>query len=761
MAIAEPPSRLEEAARRAAERGDDADVDAAGLAATAGAEGPPGVAEPATDVDENPLRHTIAVLCPTVAAVALVAGIFSGVSPRVYAVLAAILGGLLAYTGQRFKNAFLSNLMVVLGIFVVGLLPAILEGGPGALGNLGSLLSHAAAQAHLVRPPVSLTPGFAALLGWISAAVGFAAVWAAVVIRRPAIAMLLPLPVAAVAAISVPKGEQIIDGLVVVALFGIGLGILSGDRRSSGEAGLPLAYELRRAAKAVPVLGAVVGLMLVLALNTTFLFPHPAIDPTLQAQRPKTAPLSSVPDTDLFDVKSSVTGPWVVGALDVYDGNDWLLPAFSDSQLNDLPASGVINSQFKPDVVATFTIRNQTGAVLPGLPNMCCINASGPRLNYDAHSGNIRLVEGEISNGFSYRVGAAGVPDIASLQKIKTFPADVQKYTQMPAMPAPVKSLIDQAPNTSPWDRFDFLRKWVLANVIADGLGTPVSIPPSRAAQVISDKKGSPYEIVATQVMLARWAGVPARIGYGFDGGTKVGDHLEVHPKDGTAFPEVFFTGHGWIPVIGTPQHAQASENSDPRFQQITPGVLPAPDIAVPLFLPAILPADSTFLDQLRSGVLTAVVVIVVLALLYFSFPRLHKAVVRARRRASSRAGGPRARIVQAYAEWRDVLTDLGYQYPSDTPIMLLRHFPDDEEHAELAWLVTRALWGDLQSTVDDDLAADADELSKTLRRRVMQAQPITVRVVAGMSRLSLRHPYSRDELASSSRSGRKHDVAA
>ena len=760
MAVAEPPNRLEEAARRAAEQGDYDSENGAPLAAPSEGVAPEGAAAEPAELDENPLRHTIAVLCPTVAAVALVAGIFNGLSPRGYAILSAILGGLLAYAGQRARNALVSNLIVVVGIFIVGVLPAIAEGGFGALFNLGTLLSHAASQAHLVRPPISLTPGFAALLGWICAGVGFSAVWAAIVIKRPAIAMLLPLPIAAVAAISVPKGEQIIDGLIVVALFGIGLGILSGDRRATGEAGLPIAYELRRAAKALPVLAGVVGLMLLLALNTGFLFPHPAIDPTLQAQRPKTAPLSSVPDTVLFEVKASVTGPWVVGALDVYDGQDWLLPAFSDSQLADLPSSGVVDSQFKPDIVATFTIRNQTGAVLPGLPNTCCINASGPRLNYDAHSGNIRLVEGEISSGFSYKVGAAGVPSVASLQKIKTFPSDTLRYTQMPPAPSAVKSLIAQAPNSSPWDRFDWLRRWVLQNITASGLGTPVSITPDRVSDILGKKEASPYEIVATQVMLARWAGIPARIGYGFDGGTKVGDHLEVHPKDGTAFPEVFFPGHGWLPVIGNPQHAKPSENSDPRFQQLTPGVLPSNDISVPLFLPAIVAPDSTFLDQLRAGVITVVLVIAILVLLYVSYPRVRKSIVKARRRAAARAGGPRPRIVQAYAEFRDVLTDLGYQFPSDTPIMLLQHFPEDEEHAELAWLVTRALWGDLQSGVDDELAADAEELSRTLQKRVLQAQPITVRVVTSLSRLSLRHPYSRDE-AELAELRRRHDAAA
>lgn len=717
-------------------------------------------AEEDIELDENPLRHTLAVLCPTVAAGVLVGGIFSGLSPRGYAVLAAILGGLVAYGAQRARNAIASNVAVIFGILVVGILPALAVGGFGATLDLGNLVTHATAQAHLVRPPISLTPGFAALLGWIMAAVGFSAVWAAIVLRAPSIGMLLPLPVAAVAAISVPKGEQVIDGLIMVALFGIGLGILSGDRQSTGDSGLPVTYELRRAAKAVPVLAIVVGGMLLLALNTTFLFPHPVIDPTLQAQRPKTAPLSSVQDKVLFNVQSTVSGPWVLGTLDYYNGTDWLLPPFSQNQLHDVPSSGEVDANFKSGVTATFTVRGLGGAVLPGLPNTCCILANGPKLAYDAHSGNIRLVEGEIPANFQYKVGASAVPDVASLQQIKSFPGAYKRFTAMPAAPAAVRDLLAQAPNTSPWDRFDYLRKYVLQNVTAAGLGTPVSITPQRAQEILTKKEGSPYEMVALQVMLARWAGVPARIGYGFDGGTKVGDHLEVHPTDGTAFPEVYFPGHGWLPVIGQPAKAKASENSDPRFLQFKPGVLPSNDIAVPLFLPVILPPDSIFLDQVRAGVLTAAGVLLLLATLYFSFPLALKAFIKARRRAAARAGGPRARVVQAYAEWRDALTDLGYRYASDTPIMLQQHFPDDEEHAELAWLVTRALWGDLQDNIDAGLAEDAEELSKTLRRRLMQAQPITVRIVAALSRLSLRNPYIREDLDAVD-TRRKHDVAA
>jgi hypothetical protein len=74
---------------------------------------------------------------------------------------------------------------------------------------------------------------------------------------------------------------------------------------------------------------------------------------------------------------------------------------------------------------------------------------------------------------------------------------------------------------------------------------------------------------------------------------------------------------------------------------------------------------------------------------------------------------------------------------------MYLDRFVEDPEHTELAWLVTRCLWGDLQSSLSDEHATMAEELSRALRRRLAQAHPAPVRAIGVVSRLSLRHPYA------------------
>lgn len=703
-----------------------------------------------------PLRHAIAALCPALGAAVVVGGLFDGyVGPRGYAIAVVILAGLLAWSARRLNHPVFTNLAILAGLVVIGLLPAVAVGGPGVVGDLNSLVKHALAERNLVRPPVQLTPGFAAILGWVMAAVGFVSVWTATAIRRPSLGMMMPLAVAGVAAIGLPSDSsdrvlQVGSGMVVVVLFAIGLGVLSGDRESSGEQGLPIGYELRRSLKVLPLLAVVTGALIGVS-QTNLLFPHSLINPEEQAQKPKTEPLSSVPDRVLFEVRSTVTGPWVLGTLDVYDGTDWRLPAYAEASLVPLPQSGVVDSSLHPAVRAQFTVRGLGGAILPSLPNTTNIIASGPVLNYDRRSGNIRLVDGEFSNGYQYTVAAAGVPSVQDLEK-ENGPASgfYARFTQIPPAPPAVRDLLARAPHTSKWAEFDYVRNYVLQTISASGPGTPVSIPVDRVQEILgSSKEASPFELVAIQTMLARWIGIPARIGYGFDGGEKVGDHLEIHPRNGAAFPEVYFSGHGWLPVIGIPQHAKASSTSDPRFEQFLPGVLPSSDIAVPLFVALILPPDVLIYEQIRNAVLLAIGALLVVGLLYALWPLGVKWLARYRRRAAAAAAGPRARIINAYAEWRDALSDYGYQHFTDTPIMLLRRFADDDEHAELAWLVTRVLWGDLQ---DDqaaaDFAADAEELSRVLRRRLGSAHPITVRIVAALSRVSLKHAYAADVAA-------------
>ncbi|MGH8993421.1 MAG: transglutaminase domain-containing protein, partial [Acidimicrobiia bacterium] len=696
--------------------------------------------------ERSPVRMAVAMAFPTLAAAVMAGGVFIGFDARIYAAVAGLAGVALAVVAARLRSPVGANLVIIGGLFAIGLL-MVVPAGPGEVAAVRKLAAQAAASGDVLRPPVELNAGWQAILGWLMGIVGFAAAWLAVVVKRPSLGLLLPLPVAAIAGISVPEVDQVASGLVVLVLFGIGLGVLSGAQanESAGEEGqLPRGYEVRRALRAVPLLAVVTAGLYGLA-QTDFLFPDPAIDPAQEPQKPKTVPLSDVADRVLFTVEAQISGPWRVGSLDVYDGRDWRLPAFSESELADVPRSGIVNNDLAPGVRATFNVAGLGGTVLPGLPNTVGIVAEGPKLAYDARSGSIRVAQGQIQAGLRYTVAAAALPRVADLRQVTApVPKALVRFTEIGPPPPAVVDLLAQAPKTSKWDQFDFLRTWILSNVTATGTGVPKSVPAERIQDMISgSKEGSPYEIVAAQAMLARWAGIPSRIGYGFDGGELIDGKLEVRPRNGASFPEVYFPTHGWLPVIGTPTKAKPTVGGDASTQQQDPSVLPSDEIQVGLFVPVLVPPDSVLFEQVRQVVLIAIPALLLLFAAYVCFPALRKALARGRRRKSARAAGPRARVALAYAEWRDLATDYGYRHDTDTPLMFLDRFAVDAEHTEMAWLVTRGLWGDLEHSLDDEMATWAEELSRALRRRLGQAHPAPVRAIAVVSRLSLRHPYA------------------
>ena len=705
-----------------------------------------------------PVRVAVSVGFPVLGAAIMVGGVFLGVSPRIYAAIAGLLGIGLALLAQRIKRPITTNLVIVLGLLAIGVV-LVLPSGPGNVADLRQLTSDAMASGDVLRPPVPFTPGWIAIVGWLMGLVGFSATWLALAFKKPAVALLLPLPIAAIGAISTPKAAQVPSGIVVLVLFAVGLGTLASSQSlGEGEEKPPVAYEIRKALKSLPILAAITVLLVVLS-QANFLFPKPYIDPTQEAQRPKTVPLSEVEDRVLFSVQSTISGPWRIGSLDVYDGKDWRLPPFAENALKDVPRSGIVDADLQPGVTATFNVAGLGGAVLPTVPNTVGVVARGPKLAYDSRNANIRVAQGQVQAGLSYSVTAAALPSIEDLQGITAAPPrDVQKFVDIPIAPPPAaQDVIDQAPKTSKWDEFDYLRTYVLDNVTASGAGVPKEIDGEIVQDMLAgSKEGSPFEIVAAQAMFARWIGIPSRIGYGFDGGELIDGQLQVRPKNGATFVEVYFPGYKWLPVIGTPKKAKPTVGGDPSQQQIDPEILPSDDVTVQLFLPVVVPPGSILFEQIRQAVLIALPILLLLLLAYVLWPALRKARLRSKRRAAAIAAGPRARIALAYAEWRDYATDFGFDHPTDTPLMFLDRFIEDDAHTEFAWLVTRALWGDLQDEVDLLLASTAEELSRSLRRRLGQAQPSTVRLVSLVSRLSLRHPYA-PETDLSTRKG-KHD---
>jgi hypothetical protein len=163
----------------------------------------------------------------------------------------------------------------------------------------------------------------------------------------------------------------------------------------------------------------------------------------------------------------------------------------------------------------------------------------------------------------------------------------------------------------------------------------------------------------------------------------------------------------------------------------------------VEVFVPVELRNPRLLFEQVRAVLIQLAPFAVAVLVAILSMPFLYKALRRRRRERWADAAGPRQRIAVAYAELRDAATDLSVGDPFATPLEYLSRVVDDPEHTELAWLVSRAMYGDLAAEVTDADADAAEVMSASLRRRLRQAQSPQVRLVAALSKGSLQKPFT------------------
>ena len=714
-----------------------------------------GASEPERPVDDGDrdrvrepfavqLRPALAAALSTSAAGLVIGGIFGSWVARLLGVFAAALGaGWALYAARSHRPTVTQGLFPIVLVVVAAV---ALVGAPGGPSELPSLVGDAIDAGRQIRPPVPFDPGWRVLIIVVLGTIAFGA--SSVAINgRPKLGILIPLPLVGLASVTQPESEQLIAGIgaFVPTLAAIGV-LFGGDTAATTK--LDRGFETRRLFRGVLTGLPFVGLLL-LANNADFLFPEPAFDPDDKPQKPRAQPLDAAQDRVLFEVatKSDFTGPWRIGALDVYEDDSWLIPGFNRDRMIDVPDDGVV-SELRAGArqeQVTITVRDLGDtAVLPILGGTTKVITERDLL-YDPRMVTLRVPSGRVPEGLVYELHAPGYATSEQLEAVDVEPGeDLADQLEVPDAPAEIQRLLDEAPPSS-WKRLDFLRQKLLQNVTASGAGTPIAVTPKRVVELVTGKDpGTPFEIVAAEALLARWSGVPSRIGFGFDGVGVEGEVFTVRPRNSAQWLEVWFEGYGWVPLIGAPKKAEASLDSDPNAR-FNPTIEPSDDVAVDVYLMFELEDLTQLYERIRDTILRFLPLVVTIAVVWVGWPVAAKARRRSRRRRWAAERGPRQQVVVEYAELRDTAIDLGVGDIYDTPLEYLFKVRDDVEHRELAWLASRAIFGDMIETVSAEDALAADELSASVRRRLAAGQTLQIRLLAYVSRASLDQPYTEE----------------
>jgi transglutaminase-like putative cysteine protease len=689
------------------------------------------------------LRPILAAALATAAAGLVAGGIFGSWGARCTGLLGAGIGAGWALVSLRSRRTALVQAAFPLVILLAAAIGLVVRGE--SPGDLPKLVGDAIDSGRLFRPPVPFDAGWTVILLVLFALVGFAAAWVGAGLGRARLAVAVPLPLVALTAITQPESGQLIAGLCAFVPILAALAVLfGGDKDRASE--LDSQFELKRAVRGV-VLAIPAIAVLIVASKASFLFPSPVYDPTDQPQKPKPVPLSASKDRVLFEVKttSPLTGPWRTGVLDVYEDGAWKLPPFDPKRLKDIPGDGVIDDTRagQSGNVVAITLRDLGDApVLPTLGGTTTYDGDIAHLAFDPRTDLLRLRTGRAPRNATYQIK---LPDYASEDQLNQAKPASGPHGQLevPAPPKGVRALLAQAPTTTAWAKLDFLRSKLLGNVAASGAGAPVDVTPERVDAMFQPKaKATPFEIAAAEALLARWAGIPSRVGFGFDGLNDEKGVKTVRPRNAAQWLEVRFDGYGWVPLVGAPQQAEASLDTDPN-DRFDPNVVPSDDVAVEIYLPFELEDLTQLYQRIRNELYRWLPVLLVLGAGWLTWPFAGKAHRRAKRRRWASAIGPRAQVAVEYAELRDLATDLNVADIYSTPLEYLFEVRDDAEHAEMSWLVARTLYGDLRASASTAEADAAEAMGASLRRRIRQAQPVLTQLAAAISRASIKQPYT------------------
>ncbi len=254
---------------------------------------------------------------------------------------------------------------------------------------------------------------------------------------------------------------------------------------------------------------------------------------------------------------------------------------------------------------------------------------------------------------------------------------------------------------------------------------------------LLRDKKGYCEQFATSMAMMARIVNIPSRVAVGFLPGKKQGDHYKVSIRDMHAWPELYFSGFGWVrfePTPGSvtgspPSWTTATDNGPNNDPSNTPSSSASASGGAPSSAPSRNlneqpvggTVDTSFpwaRTLLGSG-------IGLLVLLILAAP----ATIRGRRRSErlTVGGPPEERVEAAWREIRDTVVDYGGSWPEGSPRVIGGKIGDRLESADsdtmtrVATLVERSRYA--QHFTDEEATRSLPEMAHDIRRGIAQPQ--------------------------------------
>ncbi len=502
------------------------------------------------------------------------------------------------------------------------------------------------------------------------------------------------------------------------------------------------AHRFRRWVVPVAALGVVTALIAGLAPAAGAFEPRDLVSPPPPRDLVEPSPLPRLAawgqqgDVELFRRTGPATRLHLVTLVD-FDGESWRAAGgyrpIGTVQRPDLPAGQTRAAQ---SVSVTVSTLDGPWLPAPGVPT----SVSVPDVGLDPDSGSL-VLDGDLRPGLHYAVrGLVDEPsdDALAAAGVPNTPA-AQRYLDLPRPPYLFDQYAHQVVTgaSTPFEQAVLIETAVREDRRLDA-GAPVGSSYARLqtfmfepASVPGAQAGTSEQFATAFAVLARAVGLPTRVVVGFRTGDRQPDGTwVVHARDALAWPEVYFTGQGWVPFDPTPASDDSAGPTEDTKRQVldrlgatplpTPSARPTQPVPVVVRPTSASPSPSAgaaapiaWGSFARGGGLAAGGgVVLVLALLL---------TARSVRRARHRRAGARG----AWSEVLDLLVLLGRPAPrwhtaSNTAVELAHRVPVAGQPAHrLAELADRAAFAP-----DPSPTGEAWPLLRALRRAVRRSVP-------------------------------------
>ncbi|MFE2754857.1 transglutaminaseTgpA domain-containing protein [Actinosynnema sp. NPDC059335] len=303
---------------------------------------------------------------------------------------------------------------------------------------------------------------------------------------------------------------------------------------------------------AVPV-AVVAALAVVLPSGDAFepreLVEPPVRDLGVASPLPQLASWANLGDVELFRVRGPERAVRLV-ALSDFSGAAWraasLYGPIGAVAEPDLPPGARVD-----EVEVEITVGELGGRWLPTVGRPTAVSLDGAVVDPD--SGSLVLPD-ELTPGLSYRVrGVLDVPDDTDLLDA-TVPADAGRYLDLPGLPYSLAEYARQVVRNArtPYERAVAIEQVVKQDRRPDAQA-PVGSSYARLERFLFGGPGEPganagtaEQFASAFAVLGRAVGLPTRVVVGFQ--PAAGEERVVRGSDATAWPEVYFSGWGWVP---------------------------------------------------------------------------------------------------------------------------------------------------------------------------------------------------------------------